>query len=228
MDVKPGEGERSASRLVADSGQAPRTRKAEQAEATRSALIQAARELFAQRGYASVGTEEIVQRARVTRGALYHHFAGKEDLFRAVYEELERELVERIAAQAVSAQDPFEALKAGHRAFLDACEDPAIQRIALLDAPSVLGWEEWREIGMRYGFGLVRGTLEAAMEAGLIERQPVVPLSHLLLGAIDEAAMVVARADDGGRTRREVGAALDRYLDMLRAPREPSARASTD
>jgi AcrR family transcriptional regulator len=218
MDVKPSEGERSVPPVVPDSGAAPRSRKSEQAEGTRSALIQAARELFAQRGYAGVGTEEIVQRARVTRGALYHHFRGKEDLFRAVYEELERELVEQIAARAGTAADPFEALKAGHRAFLDACEDPAIQRITLLDAPSVLGWEQWREIGMRYGFGLVRGTLEAAMDAGLIERQPVNALSHLLLGAIDEAAMVVARADDGGRTRREVGAALDRYLDMLRAP----------
>lgn len=217
MDVKPTRGKRSRRAAMPEPEPAQRTRKAEQAEATRAALIAAARELFAQRGYAGVGTEEMAQRARVTRGALYHHFAGKEELFRAVYEELERELMERIAAEAVSARDPFEALGAGSRAFLDACEDPAVQRIALLDAPSVLGWEQWREIGMRYGFGLVRGTLEAAMEAGLIERQPVSPLSHLLLGAIDEAAMVVARADDDGQTRREVGAALDRLLERLRA-----------
>lgn len=226
MKVKPSGGERSGSTAVPDPVRAPRSRKAEQAEATRSALIKAGRELFAQRGYAGVGTEEIVQRARVTRGALYHHFRGKEDLFRAVYEELERELVEQIADRASTAKDPFEALKAGHRAFLDACEDPAVQRITLLDAPSVLGWEQWREIGMRYGFGLVRGTLDAAMDAGLIERQPVVPLSHLLLGAIDEAAMVVARADDDGKTRREVGAALDRFLEMLRAPEQGAAGPS--
>src|SRR6202043_3294893 len=107
----------------------------------------------------------------------------KEDLFRAVYEEVERELVERIAADALSAGDPLAALHAGARAFLDACEDPAVQRISLIDAPSVLGWEQWREIGLRYGFGLVRATVKAAMDAGLIERQPVDPLSHLLLGA---------------------------------------------
>jgi AcrR family transcriptional regulator len=202
---------------VADTEEATRSRKAEQAEATRAALIAAARELFAERGYGGVGTEEIVQRARVTRGALYHHFSGKEDLFRAVYEEIERDLMERLATQAVSATDPLEALKAGARTFLDACEgDPAVQRISLLDAPSVLGWEQWREIGLRYGFGLVQGTLQAAMDAGLIERQPVTPLSHLVLGAIDEAAMVVARADDGGKTRREVGASVERYLDALR------------
>jgi hypothetical protein len=111
-----------------------------------------------------------------------------------------------------------EALRAGSQAWLDACEEPGIQQIALLDAPSVLGWEEWREIGMRYGFGLVQGTLQAAMDAGLLEPQPVRPLAHLVLGAIDEAAMLVARADDGGKTRREVGESVERFLDHL-APR---------
>ncbi len=197
----------------------PRTRMAERSEETRGALLAAARALFAERGYAAVGTEEIVRSARLTRGALYHHFAGKEDLFRAVYEEVEQELLERIAAEAEAAGDPLEVLRAGARAFLLACEDPAVQRISLLDAPSVLGWEQWREIGLRYGLGLVQGALEAAMQAGLVERQPVRPLAHLLLGSIDEAAMLVARADDGGRTRREVTAAIDHYLDSLR-PRD--------
>src|SRR5207244_9454488 len=197
-----------------------RSRKAQQSEATRAALIAAARALFAQRGYAAVATEEIVQAAGVTRGALYHHFAGKLELFEAVYEDVERELVERIALAAMSgASDPLAALHAGAQAFLDACEDPAVQRIALLDAPSVLGWERWREIGLRYGFGLVQATVQAALDAGLIERQPVGPLAHLLLGAIDEGAMLIARAQDGGRTRAEVGASVARFLDALR-PRE--------
>jgi AcrR family transcriptional regulator len=192
--------------------------KAQQSEATRAALVAAARPLFAERGYAGVGTEEIVRTAGVTRGALYHHFADKKDLFRAVYEDVERELVEQIAAGALNAADPVEALRAGSQAWLDACEEPGIQQIALLDAPSVLGWEEWREIGMRYGFGLVQGTLQAAMDAGLLEPQPVRPLAHLVLGAIDEAAMLVARADDGGKTRREIGESVERFLDHL-APR---------
>lgn len=192
--------------------------KAAQSEATRSALIATARSLFAERGYAGVGTEEIVRKAGVTRGALYHHFAGKKELFEAVYEDVERQLVENIAASAISsASDPLEALHAGAQAFLDACEDPAVQRIALVDAPSVLGWEQWREIGLRYGFGLVRATVEAAMDAGLIERQPVDALSHLLLGAIDEGAMLIARADDGGTTRGQVGATVKRLLDSLPA-----------
>lgn len=203
-------------------GEPRRSRKADQSEATRAALLAAGRELFAQRGYAAVATEEIVQAAGVTRGALYHHFAGKAELFEAVYEEVERQLVERIAASALSgASDPLAALHAGAQAFLDACEDPAVQRIALLDAPSVLGWERWREIGLRYGFGLVQGTVAAAMEAGLIEQQPVEALAHLLLGAIDEGAMLIARAEDGGVTRAQVGASVTRFLDALQ-PRQPA------
>jgi AcrR family transcriptional regulator len=197
-----------------------RSLKADQSEATRAALVEAARELFAQRGYAAVSTEEIVRSAGVTRGALYHHFAGKRELFEAVYEDVERRLVEQIAASAISsATDPLAAMHAGAQAFLDACEDPAVQRIALLDAPSVLGWERWREIGLRYGFGLVQATVQAAMDAGLIERQPVTPLAHILLGAIDEGAMLIARANDGGETRAQVGAAVARILDTLR-PRD--------
>jgi AcrR family transcriptional regulator len=197
---------------------APRpSRKAEQSEATRAELLAAARRLFTERGYGAVGTEEIVRAAGVTRGALYHHFAGKKDLFRAVYEDVEREVVEVIAAAAESdgAQSPLAVLRAGARSWLDACEDPAVQQIALLDAPSVLGWEEWREIGVKYGFGLIQGTLQAAIDAGELPQQPVKPLAHLILGAIDEAALLVARADDDGQTRREVGQSVEQFLEHL-------------
>ena len=201
-------------------GKPARMVKADRSEATRSALIGVARGLFAERGYAAVATEEIVRAAGVTRGALYHHFAGKKELFEAVYEDVERRLVEQIAASAMSAAaNPLEALQAGAQAFLDACEDPAVQRIALLDAPSVLGWERWREIGLRYGFGLVQASVQAAMDAGLIEPQPVTPLAHLLLGAIEEGAMLIARADDWGLTRAQVGASVTRFLETLR-PRQ--------
>ncbi|HEX4564711.1 MAG TPA: TetR/AcrR family transcriptional regulator [Solirubrobacteraceae bacterium] len=197
-----------------------RSRKAEQSLETRSALIAAARELFAARGYADVGTEEIVRAAGVTRGALYHHFDGKRELFEAVYEELERELVEQVAQSAeLQTSDPLEILRIGALAFLDASEDPAVQRIALLDAPAVLGWLRWREIGMRYGLGVVQATLQAAVDAGVIDEQPVEPLAHMILGAIDEGAMLVARADDGGKTRAAVGASVTRFLDALRPSR---------
>lgn len=193
-----------------------KSRRAEQSEATRAALIEAARSLFAQRGFKAVSTEEIVQRARVTRGALYHHFRGKEDLFRAVFEQVEAELTEQIATQAMTTADPWEAMRAGAQAFLDACLDPAVQQITLLDAPSVLGWEQWREIGQRYGLGLVQASLQAAMDGGQLAPQPVRPLAHLLMGALDEAAMLVARADDVAATRKEVGETLERYLAGLK------------
>jgi AcrR family transcriptional regulator len=190
--------------------------KEQRAEATRAALVTAARRLFAQRGYAAVGTEEIVRRARVTRGALYHHFRDKDDLFRAVVEEVERELTERIAERAAAAaDDPLGAMQAGAQAFLDASLEPAVQRIILLDAPAVLGWEAWREIGERYGLGLVQGVLEAAMEAGAITRQPARPLAHVLIGALDEAAMYVARAQDVQAARAEMGATVERLLEGL-------------
>src|SRR4029077_16621223 len=125
-----------------------RSRKAEQSLQTRAALIGAARELFAQRGYADVGTEEIVRAAGVTRGALYHHFEGKRELFEAVYVQIEVELAERIAAGALNAGEswaPLEAMRAGAEMFLDACTDAEVQQIVLLDGPSVLGWAPRRE-----------------------------------------------------------------------------------
>jgi AcrR family transcriptional regulator len=187
----------------------------ERSEATRAKLIAAARRLFAERGYAGVGTEEIVRAAGVTRGALYHHFAGKPQLLEAVYEQVEGELTQKIATGALSGSDPLEALRAGSEMFLDACLEPEVQRIVLLDAPAVLGWERWREIAADYGLGLVEAALGAAMESGQIARQPLRPLAHVMMGALDEAAMLVARADDTEAARAEVGATLNSILEGL-------------
>lgn len=189
--------------------------KAEQAEATRRALLDAARELFAARGYAATPTAEIVQRARVTKGALYHHFRDKQDLFRAVFEELERELVEQINAAAMREERAWERVLAGAQAFLDACLEPAIQQIVLLDAPSVLGWETWREIDAQYSLGHVKAALRAAMGEGAIAKQPLDPLAHMLIGALNEAALVLARASTAKRARVEIGATVTRLLEGL-------------
>lgn len=191
--------------------------KQERSGVTKAALVAVARELFAERGYAAVGTEEIAARAGVTRGALYHHFRDKEDLFRAVYEEVERDLSAKIATAALADPDPRRALTAGCSMFLDACREPEIHRIALIDAPSVLGWEEWREIGARHGLGLIKLGLQNAIDAGVLASQPVDPLAHLLLGAIDEAALMVARAEDPEAARVEVGETLERLLGALSA-----------
>ncbi len=194
-----------------------RRTQAERTEATRTALIAAARPLFAQRGYAGVGTEEIARAAGVTRGALYHHFDGKRELFAAAYEQIEIELAERIAAGALeaNASSPLAAMKAGAEMFLLASTEPETQQIVLLDGPSVLGWDRWREIATEHGLGLIEATLQAAVEAGEIDSQPVRPLAHVLMGALDEAAMLVARASDSERMRAEVGQTLVVLLDGL-------------
>jgi AcrR family transcriptional regulator len=195
----------------------PPTRRDEGARATRDALVHAGIELFGKRGYAEVGTEEIVARARVTRGALYHHFEDKRDLFRAVHERVEDELIARIGAAMAEVTDPWELMLTGTRSFLDACEEPAVKQIALIDAPAVLGWDEWRHIDERYGLGLTRAALRGAVDAGVLRPLPVEPLSHLLLAALSEAALMIAGADDPASTRREVEAALVELLEGLRA-----------
>jgi AcrR family transcriptional regulator len=188
---------------------------AERSEATRSALIRAGRELFGARGYGAVGTEEIVARAGVTRGALYHQFADKQDLFRAVVEALEQDVIGRVGRSLAGVSGPGEALTAMMGGWLDVCEDDEVQRILLLDAPGVLGWDEWRAIGHRYGLGEVVGLLEAAMEAGAIARQPATPLGHVVIGALDEAALYIARAEDPKAARAEMEGVLGRLLGSL-------------
>src|SRR6266705_1663371 len=182
-----------------------RTKHDLRSEATRQQLATAARALFGARGYAGVGTEEIVRAAGVTRGALYHQFRDKADLFAAVAEEVEAEIAERIAGEAgaEAVADPVGALRSGARLFLDACAAPEVERIILLDAPAVLGWEAWRDLAGRYGLGLVQFALQSAMDAGAILRQPVVPLAHVLIGALDESALYVARAEDPAAAREE-------------------------
>ena len=190
-----------------------RTKHDLRSEATRRQLVTTARTLFGGRGYAGVGTEEIVRAAGVTRGALYHQFRDKADLFAAVAEQVEAEITDRIAAGAAeAAADPMDALRAGARLFLDACAEPDVERIILLDAPSVLGWEAWRDLAARYGLGLVQLALQSAMDAGAIVRQPVVPLAHVLVGALDECALYIARAEDPAAAREQCAAIFDRIL----------------
>ena len=191
-------------------------RQAERSAHTRRVLLDVARDLFATRGYAGAATEEVVRRAGVTRGALYYHFRDKQDLFRAVVEDLQQQLVAQIGAASAAIADPWERLRAAMHVFLDACLRPGVQRIVLLEAPAVLGLETWRELDERYGLGLLRTALAALMELGLLERQPVDPLAHVLLGALSEAGTFIAHAEDTAEARVTVGAALDRLLRGLR------------
>jgi AcrR family transcriptional regulator len=189
-----------------------RRSQAERRAATRAALIAAARELFAERGFAGAGREDIVERAGVTRGAMYHHFASKEDLFRAVFEQIEDEMSAVILAAAADAgADPVARFRAGTTAFLDAASRPDVRRVVLLDAPAVLPADVRRELSERYGLGLVRAGLQELMTAGHAARQPIEPLSRVLLAALHEAATLVA----DGADRDEVAAVVDWFLERL-------------
>ncbi len=197
------------------------TQKARQAAATRSELVAVGRRLFAERGFAGTSTEEIVVQAGVTRGALYYHFRNKEDLFRAVLAEIEEAVAEAMTAASMAEPELFDGLVQGCGAFLDACLDPAVQRIALREAPAVLGWEAWRAIGAEHRFGLMATGLQWTMIAGEISDQPAAPLAHMLLGALHEGALYIAAADDPAVARAEVGGIVRRLLDGLRPPAGP-------
>jgi AcrR family transcriptional regulator len=200
-----------------DSTHVKRGSKAAQSEATRAKLVKVARRLFAKKGYAAVGTEEIVQKAGVTRGALYHQFEDKKALFLAVFDQVEAEVAQGIADRAAaSASDPIDVLRMGAKLWLDASLDPEVRRIVLLDAPAVLGFEKWREVVSRYGLGILAAGLEGAMDEGAIARQPVLALAHVITGALDAAALYVAEADDPLAARKEMDPVLERLVETLR------------
>ena len=192
-------------------------RQAERTEATRARLIEVARRLFTERGYQAVPAEELVREAGLTRGALYHHFGGKDGLFAALYEQVQREVTARIEQAADAAPDAWSALRAGCHAFLECCVDPEVQRIVLLDAPVVLSWEAWREVDARYGLGSLKQGLREAQAAGAIAGDDLDAVAHLLLGAMNEVAMWIARAADPSAALKEAKAGLDRLLGGLRA-----------
>jgi AcrR family transcriptional regulator len=182
--------------------------KAARALATRRKLEGVARRLFAERGFADVSAEEIVACANVTRGALYHHYDGKEGLFQAVVDELMQEVHARLEKSALGASDPLQAITCGIGMFLKVCTEPATQRILLIDAPAVLGWPKWREMDAKYGYGLLRRAFAAAMQAGLIRPQNVDVLTHILLGALTETALAAARSDHPAKVRAQAEHAL--------------------
>ena len=195
--------------------------------ATRRRLLDTARKAFGENGYGATGTEDLVRQAQVTRGALYHHFRDKLALFRAVVEEVESELAAGLAALLKDENDHMAGLRLGATAFLQACRDPIIRRILMLDAPSVLGWSQWREIDARYGLGLLQQQLEAAMQAGLLRRQPVKPLAHVLLGAMSEAGMLVAhQPDDGPEGQKVFDETLAACLELLEGLRVEGSRVA--
>ena len=205
-----------------------RPAKQQRSERTRRDLLDAARETFTRHGFADASMEEIAERAGVSRGPLYHYFDSKQDLFAAVYEEVEQALAAEIAseieARTASESDAWQQVLVSSQAFLDVSLHPAVQRIALLEAPTVLGWEARGHIA-RYGLALIRRGLQNAIDQWLIEPQPIEPLAHILRAALSEGALFIARAEDQAAARAEVGAAIERLLEGLRRRRKPAARS---
>ena len=194
-----------------------RRTQAERSDATRTALLDAGRRLFATKGYSHSGREEIVAAAGVTRGALQHHLGDKQALFRAVYEAVEQEVVAGVATAAMAAgDDPVEQLRAGCHAYLDAVLDPAIQRICAIDGPAVLPEDVRQEITDRYALGLVREAVKAAVSSGSIDETPVEPLTRMLLAGVMAAAQYVATSADPDVARMEAGQTVDLLLDNLK------------
>ena len=195
-----------------------RARRADHAADTRESLLAAARRLFAAQGFDGTGTEQIVAEARVTRGALYHHFKDKGDLFRAVMAEAAGEVATRLIDEqlASEATSPLTEIRDGVSAFLDVCVGGDFQRIVLVDGPRVLGADAWEELVDRYGRTILEEWLDRAVAAGDLAPVPVRALARLLIAMLTEASLVIARAVDPAAERAALGEVLDRILTGLR------------
>ncbi|WP_322751021.1 MULTISPECIES: TetR/AcrR family transcriptional regulator [unclassified Frankia] len=200
-----------------------RIRGSEHPAATREVLLAAARHRFGTQGYAATGTEEIVADAQVTRGALYHHFRDKADLFGAVMEQVALEVAEQLVTTELKratdepATDAWEQLRTGFQSFLDICTDSDFQRIVLVDGPAVLGHDAWDVLVERHGYRLLAEWLSKAIDDGRIDPLPVAPLTRVLAAVLSEASLLIGRASEPAKVRREAGEVLDRLLVGLEA-----------
>lgn len=178
-------------------------------------LLKAGAELFASEGFAAASLDAVAAAAGVTKGSLYHHFSGKADLFEAVFERTAAELSERVAAAAARKRDAWQVAYAGVRAFLDESQQAAVQRIMLVDGPSVLGWDRVREIEAEYGLALIKTVIGRLIEEEQVEPRDLDVLAHLLFGALTEGALLIARSPDAAAERRRVERELRALIDGL-------------
>ena len=198
----------------------PRRTQADRTAATRTALIRAGRTLFALHGFAGVGTETLVREAGVSRGALYHQFGDKTGLFADVLADIEGNVARDLAAAMLAgdASDFVAAMMRAVDAWLDACESPQVQRIVLIDGPSVLGWARWREICQLHILGLIEAVLAKGVEDGKLHRLPARPLAHILLAIADEAALYVHTGRDRIAARAEIIQIIEPLIRALVKP----------
>lgn len=188
--------------------------RAAQAAATRRDLLAHARKLFAQKGYAEASTDEVVRRAKVTKGALYHHFSNKLDLYRAVVEDMQREIVAQMEHAARRVKEPQKRLNHACRAYLDTCLDSALTRVLVIEAPVVLGWKAWCDLAHEHEIAALSKYLESVVERSTTGERPI-DVAHVLLGALNTAARVIATADDPSKARVQVEGTIQRLLKGL-------------
>ncbi|HKA84397.1 MAG TPA: TetR/AcrR family transcriptional regulator [Acidimicrobiales bacterium] len=190
-------------------------KRVEQGQATRAALIGVATELFAADGYDGTAIPAVLDAAGVSRGALYHHFESKEALFEAVLRAVEAQATLKVTRAAGGATDPLDGLRRGCTAYLALCRDPVVRQISLIDAPAVVGWERWREIDEQHAFGLVKAAIAAIAAGGRVKPELVDVMAHMVLAALLEVALLVARADEGRIAIRRGQEAIDELLTAL-------------
>lgn len=196
---------------------AAQSRRVEYSESTRQALVDSAVELFTERGYADASLDEIAGRARVTKGALYHHFGGKQSLFEAAFEAVETGVAARLAEVMDGEGDPWENMRAGLDAFLRVCLEPPYQRIVAQEGPVVMGFERWREVDERYTFGVVRQAVATLMETGEIEPElPVDTLARVMFGGLSAGAATIVSSENPAETSVAVGECVERLMRGLR------------
>jgi AcrR family transcriptional regulator len=188
-------------------------RRIAQGEATRRQLLDVATRLFAEQGYEATSIEQVLREAGVSRGSLYHHFDGKDRLFEAVVEDVETRICDDLVRAVMKQKDPVKMLRAGCARWIGLAEDPAVRQLILTDAPAVLGWQRWREIDERYGFGLLKEGLAAVATSGRLGDVDTDVVAHVLLGALNEAALLVARSPAPAKTRRQATAAVDHLVE---------------
>jgi AcrR family transcriptional regulator len=195
---------------------------------TRARIVEIAAGLFASAGYDATSIEAVLDKSGLSRGALYHHFQDKAALFEAVLEALEAEIASTLRAASVGITDPVAAMRAGGDAWLALSRAPDVRQIVLIDAPAVLGWQKWREIDARFGFGLIKAALKNLAKAGRLRAETIEPLSHVLLASMMELALVIARADNPAAATRSARATLHQLIDrMLAEPARPAPRPSS-
>ena len=193
-------------------------KRAAQGRATRGQLIEVATRLFTEHGYEGTSIEAVLSAAGVSRGALYHHFAGKEALFEAVVEAVSAQVTAELTEVISGCSDPVDALHTAALEWISLAADPVIQRVMLVDAPSVLGWERWRAMDGGRTLGALRMLLQAVSDSGRLPAELVSPFSHMLLAALDEIVLVVARAPDSTAAVAEGRMAVEALLDRLLRP----------